>query len=74
MVPYRNANFYRAAASVNQDFIYTATSTQAARRPPGTYGNGAYATASANSFISYPDAEAKAIAAATAAAQALAYL
>ena len=70
-VPYRNTNFYRSANSVNQDFTYLATSTQIARCSPGTYGVGAYASASASSFISYNDAEAKAILAAQAAAQAL---
>lgn len=69
-VPYRNVNFYRSAASVNTDFLYSAVSTQAASCPPGTYGNGAYASASANSYISYADAEALAILAAQAAAQA----
>ena len=69
-VPYRNSNFYRSAASVNLDFSYQATSTQAARCPAGTYGEGNYAAASASSYISYPDAEAKAILAAQALAQA----
>jgi hypothetical protein len=70
-VPYRNTNFYRSANSVNQDFTYIASSTGIARCSPGTYGPGAYAAASASSFISYSDAEAKAIIAAGAAAQAL---
>src|SRR4029077_8877782 len=70
-VPYRNINFYRSAASVNHDFVYLASSTQSARCPPGTFGMGAYADATASSYISYADAEAKAILAAQAAAGAL---
>ena len=70
-VPYRNSNFYRSANAVNADFTYYATSTQIARCSPGTYGNGTYANATASSYISYNDAEAKAILAAQAAAQAL---
>jgi hypothetical protein len=69
-VPYRNPNYYRSAASVNTDFTYLATSTAAVRCPPGTYGPGAYASASASSYISYADAEAKAFTAASAAASA----
>jgi hypothetical protein len=67
-VPYRNSNYYRSAASVNQDFVYYATSTAAARCPPGTYGPGTYATITASSYISYADAEAQAIQQAGAAA------
>ena len=70
-VPYRNTNFYRSANAVNADFTYYATSTQSALCAPGTYGNGAYASATASSYISYDDAEQKAIAAAQAAASAL---